>query len=128
SFSHTIGDMLLVEIGKRLRDAFTDNELVARFEGDEFVIFIRKFGSTDELNAKISTAMGIFDEPFNVMRNTFHISASCGICVYPDQVGSVEEMLKSSDVAMHHAKKEGKNTHVMFRKEMNDELVERMEM
>jgi diguanylate cyclase (GGDEF)-like protein len=128
SFSHSVGDMLLVEIGKRLRNAFTENEIVARFEGDEFVIFIRKLSSLDELNGKISTAMGIFDEPFNVMRNTFHISASCGICIYPDQVSSLEEMMKSSDVAMHYAKKEGKNTHIMFRKEMNDELLERIEM
>jgi len=128
SFSHSVGDMLLVEIGKRLRNAFTESELVARFEGDEFVVFVRNFGSPDELNEKISTAMGIFNEPFNVMRNTFHISASCGICVYPDQVNSIEEMMKSSDVAMHHAKKEGKNTHMMFRQEMNDELVERMAM
>jgi EAL domain-containing protein (putative c-di-GMP-specific phosphodiesterase class I) len=43
-------------------------------------------------------------------------------------VDSLEEMLRSSDVAMHHAKKEGKNTHMMFRQEMNDELVERIEM
>ena len=128
SFSHSVGDMLLVEIGKRLRNSFTDNELVARFEGDEFVIFVKKFRTLDELNEKISTAMGMFNEPFNVMRNTFHISASCGICIYPDQVGSIEEMMKSSDVAMYHAKKEGKNTHVMFRQEMNDELVERIEM
>ena len=40
---------------------------------------------------------------------------------------SAEEMLKSSDVAMHHAKRKGR-TPTMFRKEMNDELVERMEM
>lgn len=128
SFSHSVGDMLLVEIGKRLRNAFTESELVARFEGDEFVVFVKNFGSPDELDEKISKAMGIFNEPFNVMRNTFHISASCGICIYPDQVSSIEEMMKSSDVAMHHAKKEGKNTHMMFRQEMNDELVERMEM
>ncbi|NLK87536.1 MAG: EAL domain-containing protein [Clostridiaceae bacterium] len=62
------------------------------------------------------------------MRNHFHVSASCGICIYPDHASSIEEMMKSSDVAMYHAKKVGKNTHIMFRQEMNDEFTERIEM
>ncbi len=128
SFSHSIGDMLLVEIGKRIRGAFLGNELVARFEGDEFVVFIRNICSVEELNEKVARAMSVFDEPINVMRNHFHVSASCGICIYPDHANSIEEMMKSSDVAMYHAKKEGKNTHIMFRQEMNDEFTERIEM
>ena len=128
SFSHSIGDMLLVEIGRRIREAFNDNEMVARFEGDEFVVFIKKITSIDELNSKIASAMKVFEEPFSVMRNHFHVSASCGICIYPDHASSIEEMMKSSDVAMYHAKKVGKNTHIMFRQEMNDEFTERIEM
>jgi diguanylate cyclase (GGDEF)-like protein len=121
SFSHSIGDMLLVEIGRRLKDTFVDNEMVARFEGDEFVVFIKRINSVEELNTKITKAMRMFEEPFSVMRNHFHVSASCGICIYPDQASSFEEMMKTSDVAMYHAKKVGKNTHIMFRQEMNDE-------
>ncbi len=128
SFSHSIGDMLLVEIGRRIRDTFKDNEMIARFEGDEFVVFIRKIFSIEDLNTKITMAMKMFEEPFNVMRNHFHVSASCGICIYPDHASSIEDMMKSSDVAMYHAKKEGKNTHIMFRQEMNDEFAERIEM
>ncbi len=128
SFSHSMGDMLLVEIGRRIRDTFNDNEMVARFEGDEFVVFIRKIYSVEDLNTKITMAMKVFEEPFNVMRNHFHVSASCGICIYPDHASSIEDMMKSSDVAMYHAKKEGKNTHIMFRQEMNDAFVERIEM
>ncbi len=128
SFSHSIGDMLLVEIGRRLKDTFVDNEMVARFEGDEFVVFIKRINSVEELNTKITKAMRMFEEPFSVMRNHFHVSASCGICIYPDHASSIEEMMKTSDVAMYHAKKVGKNTHIMFRQEMNDEFAERIEM
>jgi diguanylate cyclase (GGDEF)-like protein len=128
SFSHSIGDMLLAEIGRRIRDTFVDDEMVARFEGDEFVVFVKRIGSVEELDAKITRAMRVFEEPFNVMRNHFHVSASCGICIYPDHASSIEDMMKSSDVAMYHAKKTGKNTHIMFRQEMNDEFAERMEM
>ncbi len=127
-FSHSMGDMLLVEIGRRLRDSFTDNEMVARFEGDEFVVFIKSICSHEELDVKVANAMKVFEEPFNVMRNHFHVSASCGVCIYPDHAYSIEDMMKSSDVAMYQAKKEGKNTYIMFRQEMNDEFTERIEM
>ena len=127
-FSHTMGDMLLVEIGRRLKGVFNDNEMVARFEGDEFAVFIRRIDSMEDLDNKVTKAMSVFQEPFNVMRNHFHVSASCGICIYPDHATTIEDMMKSSDVAMYHAKKEGKNMHIMFRQEMNDEYAERIEM
>lgn len=128
SFGHTLGDLLLVDIGRRLNEAFTENEIVARFEGDEFVIFIKDFRTLDGLNDKIERAMGAFYEPFIIMNNNFHVSASCGISIYPEHAGSIEEMLKSSDVAMSRAKKGGKNKSIMFEREMNDELSERISM
>jgi predicted signal transduction protein with EAL and GGDEF domain len=115
-------------IGRRLKDVFSDNEIVARFEGDEFVVFIKDIGSGSDLQDKITKAMGIFVEPFGIMDNSFHISASCGISMYPEHAGSIEEMLKSSDVAMFRAKKDGKNKTVMFEREMNDEVSERISM
>ncbi|HEX2945377.1 MAG TPA: EAL domain-containing protein [Clostridia bacterium] len=128
SLGHTIGDLLLIDIGRRLKDAFTEDEIVARFEGDEFVVFIKDTGSGNVLNDKIAKAMGIFTEPFSIMDNNFHVSASCGISIYPDHAGSMEEMLKSSDVALFRAKKDGKNKTVMFEREMNDEISERISM
>lgn len=128
SFGHTLGDLLLVDIGRRLKEAFTENEIVTRFEGDEFIVFIKDFGTLDGLNERIEKAMGIFSEPFRVMDNNFHVSASCGISIYPEHAGSMEEMLKSSDVAMFRAKKDGKNKTVMFEREMNEEISERINM
>lgn len=128
SFGHTLGDLLLVDISRRLKEAFTENEIIARFEGDEFVIFIKDIGKLGSLKDKIEKAMGVFSEPFRIMENNFHMSASCGISIYPDHAGSIEEMLKSSDVAMFRAKKDGKNKTVVFEREMNDEVSERISM
>ncbi len=128
SFGHTLGDLLLVDISRRLKGTFTENEIVTRFEGDEFVVFIKDIEKQDSLKDKIEKAMGVFNEPFSIMDNNFHVSASCGISIYPDHAGSIEEMLKSSDVAMFRAKKDGKNKSVVFEPEMNDEVSERISM
>lgn len=128
SFGHSAGDKLLVEIGKRLKKNFSKNAIVARFEGDEFFIFINNLRNNEELDEKVNMIGAIFNEPFLVMRRQMHITASCGISIYPDDAGGMEEMLRNSDLAMHNAKKDGKNKHVFFRNEMNDELTERINM
>ncbi len=128
SFSHSVGDLLLVEIGKRLKTVHTENEIIARFEGDEFVVLIKQFQTREELNIKIQSAMGIFDENFSIMGNNFHLSASCGISIYSEHADSTEEMLKCSDVAMYYAKKDGKRKYIVYERSMNDEFIKRINM
>lgn len=128
SFSHSVGDLLLVEIARRLENAIDSNEIVARFEGDEFVVLIKQFQTRTELNSKIHMVMRIFNDTFCIMGNNFNITASCGISIYPEHAVSTAEMLKSSDVAMYHAKKDGKNKHIMFERIMNDEFAYRINM
>jgi len=128
SFSHYMGDLLLVEIGKRLTETMTDNEFIARLEGDEFVVFIRQFGTSVELNEKIRSAMSSFDAPYNVSGNSFNITVSCGISTFPEHSSNISDLIKNSDMAMYQAKKEGKNKHILFEKSMNDEFLQRISM
>lgn len=127
-FSHHVGDMVLVEVGKRLMGIVRRDEFIARLEGDTFVIFIKKFGTTGELDTKIQAVINTFDEPYIVSGNCFHITASCGISVYPEHGNTTEEIIKSADMAMHHSKKEGKRKHNIFKKSMQDEFVQRATM
>ncbi len=128
SFSHHIGDLLLVEVGKRLKEGITNNELVSRFEADEFVIFIKRFMTDRELEDRIRAVMNIFREPFEISGNNFHITVSCGVSIYPEHASGLEEMLKNSDMAMYRAKKDGKHTYAIYDKSMNDEFLQRINM
>lgn len=128
SFGHATGDLLLQEAGKRLKAAFSEDDLVARFEGDEFVIFLKNIKTNDEAGDKVTAAMDIFSEPFTIIMKQFHISASCGIAVCPDHASTVDELLKCSDVAMYRAKGEGRNKSVMFEPEMSNDFAERINM
>jgi len=128
SFGHTTGDMLLQETGRRLKAAFSEDDLVARFEGDEFIIFLKNIQTLDKARDKVTAAMDIFSEPFTIMMKQFHVSASCGIAVCPDHARTVGDLLKCSDVAMYRAKREGRNKSVMFEPEMNNDFAERINM
>lgn len=127
-FGHTTGDLLLKEVGSRMKAAFSTDDLVARFEGDEFVIFLRNVQTNDEVSNKVSSVLNIFGEPFIIMKKHFHLSASCGFAISPDHARNVEELLKCSDVAMHRAKGEGRNKCVMFESDMSNDFAERINM
>lgn len=128
SFGHLSGDLLLEEIGSRLRSSILPEDTVARFEGDEFVIFIHKFSTIDEIKSRLDTISRIFSEPFKVMKNTLHVSVSSGISIYPYHATTTEGLIKSSDVAMYRAKKDGKNKHIVYKQEMDKDFSERIDM
>ncbi len=128
SFGHLSGDLLLEEIGSRLRSAIPPEDTVARFEGDEFIIFIHKFRTIDEIISRVDTVTRIFSQPFKVMKNSVHVSVSSGISIYPQHTTTAEGLIKSSDVAMYRAKKDGKNKHIIFRREMDKDFSERIDM
>lgn len=128
SFSHSVGNMLLVEIANRLDNIRKDNELVGRFEGDEFVVFIKEYKSLKEVQSRVETILGVFSEPFNINGKLLHISVSAGISFYPENAQDADELLRSADVAMYHAKKTGKNKYVMFEQYMDEELIQRLNM
>lgn len=128
SFGHSAGDMLLIEIGKRLRGAFSKNTTVARFEGDEFAIFLSNIRNDRELNGKVNMLDSIFSKPFSVQGKQVHITASGGISIYPKDADCMEQMLKNSDMAMHSTKNDGKSKYAFYRHEMNAEMTERINM
>ncbi len=128
SFSHSVGNMLLVEIAKRLDNIKKDNEIVGRFEGDEFVVFIKGYESFKKVQTRIETILDVFSEPFNINGKPFHICVSAGISFFPENAQDADELLRSADVAMYHAKKTGKNRYVMFEQFMDEELIQRLNM
>jgi len=128
SCGHSVGDLLLVEIGIKLSGKLKDNGLVSRLGGDEFIVLIKDLREKGQLEDCFRNIIEVFHSPINTAGNTFHISASCGIALFPDNGTSVDVLLKNADIAMYHAKKAGKNTYVMFDKNMNEQLIERINL
>ncbi|MBI1422596.1 MAG: EAL domain-containing protein [Gammaproteobacteria bacterium] len=104
ALGHHMGDLLLIEVGKRLRDEFRENDVVARLGGDEFAVLL--YGA-DETQAK-NVCMKIlksFEQPFDIQGQQLFVGASLGIAVHPQHGNDAETMIKRADIAMYVAKR-----------------------
>jgi diguanylate cyclase (GGDEF)-like protein len=103
SLGHTAGDLLLREIGPRLRDALRDEDLLARLGGDEFGVLL----DGADVSAAIAVASRIriaLERPVDVEGLALMVDASIGVATYPDHGLDADALMQHADVAMYHAK------------------------
>jgi diguanylate cyclase (GGDEF)-like protein len=126
TMGHEAGDKLLQEAARRLKGCLRDSDTVARLGGDEFVVMLPELGSPEEpatVAQKILLAIGT---PFNVLGQEFSVTGSVGIAVYPDDGEDESTLMKNADIAMYHAKKEGKNNYQFYSARLNTNSLERL--
>ena len=122
---HDAGDVILAETGRRLTNALREEDLVVRFGGDEFVVVLPHIA--DPVNArKVATnLLQTLTAPFMLDGDTFHLGASIGISILPDDAGSIDELLRHADSAMFRAKTAGRGRFEFFDEEVNRIATER---
>ena len=130
---HGIGDLLLVEVAKRLQACVREGDTLARFGGDEFVLLLEGL-SNDRAHAAMQ-AQGVgekvleaLNQPYQLEDNEFHSSSSMGITLFFNHRESLDELLKQADTAMYEAKKSGRNTLRFFDPVMQEELEVRAQL
>ncbi len=131
---HALGDELLVEVARRLKcctrpaDQVTrgKDDAVSRLGGDEFTILIESLGQRREAATVAARVLDVMREPFMVGGQEIYISASIGIALHPGPADSIDALLRSADMAMYHAKENGKNSLCFFEESMNEDVQRRM--
>ncbi len=121
---HSVGDEVLREVGKRLQACVACKGHVARFGGDEFVLFV-SFIDIDELDVLVSEIFSSFAEPIVVESEHLRVSVSIGAAHAPQDGQTTEDLLRRADIALYRAKSEGKDTFRMFEPEFERERQER---
>ncbi len=127
TFGHSLGDSLLMEIGSRLSSILVGLQ-VFRIGGDEFVAIVPKISNQDTLSNIITQTMSNLTRPFLIKEQTFHISVSMGVTIFPENGNNIEELMKNADTAMYKAKESGKNSFVFFDHAMNESIVEKVKL
>lgn len=115
---HDVGDLLLVEAGRRIAESVRASDTVARLGGDEFTVILT--GLTEQAHIE-QTAQKIVDAmvlPFHAGHETIYLSASVGITLYSQDADSSEELIKNADQAMYAAKNAGRSRFSYFTAEM----------
>jgi diguanylate cyclase (GGDEF)-like protein/PAS domain S-box-containing protein len=114
SRGHDVGDMLLVEVAKRLNQCVRDGDTVARLGGDEFVVVLESLSATaseaaaqaDLVAEKIREVLGY---PYHLGEHVFYTTPSIGVVVFMGYQASLDAILKYADTAMYQAKASGRN-------------------
>ncbi|WP_310441090.1 EAL domain-containing protein [Sulfurimonas sp.] len=127
SYGHRFGDKLLYEVSKLLLEVFDSSAFIARMGGDEFAIAINS-SDKKEIERLMQKLHHKFNNPFKIDMVDVYITASSGICIYPDDAQNMEGMYQASDTAMYKAKGFGKNNFSFYSAEFKKEAVEYTQM
>lgn len=114
SSGHSVGDLLLSEAAKRIARCVRHDDTVARFGGDEFMVVMTDVRDIAVLERSCQKILDSLQQPFLINKDTFFISASIGVTLYPNDGATYEELLSHADQAMYEAKKVGKNCYQFF--------------
>ncbi len=107
TFGHQTGDLILIEIAKRLRKRTRKSDFVARIGGDEFVFLLPKTSRLCAINL-VKRIMEQIEVSMTIDNNNFEISASIGIAEYPKHGNSFSKILHAADEALYCAKTQNK--------------------
>jgi diguanylate cyclase (GGDEF)-like protein len=106
TLGHTGGDLVLQQVGRRLRDLLRECDTVARLSGDEFAVLLPS-ADTDGAILVVRTILQALEAPCILEGLPLQVEASLGIVVYPDHGEEADSLLRRADVAMHAAKQAG---------------------
>lgn len=118
AYGHAMGDLLLVEVARRVRDSIGEDDTVARLGGDEFVVLMQN-GSPDDVATLAQTIVDVISRPFLIQGYELRLSTSIGIAIYPQNGQASHALLVNADAAMYHSKDMGRNRYSFFDPSMN---------
>lgn len=128
TLGHSCGDQLLKKVAQRLRGCIRESDTAARLGGDEFTVLMPDLGQTDDVGIVLNKILGVFNTPFMLDDVAVETSTSIGICMFPDDGDSSEDLMKKADIAMYDAKGSGKNSYQFYNAEINARTIRRQKL
>lgn len=147
TLGHGMGDDLLLEVARRLREcvrhvdqvhdgalheplarSHRQYEAVGRLGGDEFVALLPEIGSLPEALRVAQRMLEALRRPIVLDGQECFVTASIGVCLYPDEGESVADLLRHADVAMYAAKAQGRNASLAYTPKLSRRARERLDL
>ncbi|MGY4233910.1 diguanylate cyclase (GGDEF)-like protein [Bradyrhizobium sp. USDA 4449] len=118
TLGHPCGDQLLCAVANRLREMLRPEDFVARFGGDEFVVYQQNINSPEDAASLARRIVERLSERYRIDNHLVEIGASVGIALTSPKGTSADTLLKNADMALYRAKADGRGTFCFFRDEM----------
>jgi len=123
---HVVGDQILRIVAEKLKFEMPADTLISRLGGDEFVVLCQDIRGAEEARLIGQQLRRLLNRPIEVGEKSLTAGASIGVAVFPDDANNAEDLLKNADLALYHAKAEGRGRCRHFTDELGKERQRRM--
>lgn len=128
SYSHAIGDRLLVKVAERIRQQLSEGDVAGRIGGDEFTVLIPRLILREDARAIVSRLLATLSEPLLMDDYEIVLSASIGVAGYPLDGDSAAALIANADAAMYAAKTEERNAFRFYTPMMHADTRRRLQL
>ncbi|MFU8833281.1 MAG: PAS domain S-box protein, partial [Wenzhouxiangella sp.] len=118
-YGHATGDAVLQEVANRLKKCVRTEDVVGRLGGDEFVVILAQVGKVNDISKVAAKCLAEISRPILHKDLELAVSPSIGISLFPADGGDMDALVKHADIAMYHAKQNGRNQFRFFTSAMN---------
>jgi diguanylate cyclase (GGDEF)-like protein/PAS domain S-box-containing protein len=118
SMGHPIGDKLLQSVAKRLLSCVRGPDTVSRQGGDEFVVLLRELQTPEDAATTATRLLNAVADVHSIGQHEIRVTTSIGMSIYPNDARDAQDLIRKADIAMYHAKKNGRHIYQFFKPEM----------
>ena len=129
TLGHDVGDFILIEVAKRLRNSLRTEDTICRVGGDEFLIIIEGLEDATIVSSLAEKILHILEEPYQLGSKEIFISTSIGISFsVTGRETSSKNLLKHADLALYRAKDAGRNNYQYYSPELEQASRKKLEL
>lgn len=101
NYGHNTGDLVLIEVGRRIKNCIRETDIAARIGGDEFALILLDIKGGEEVRTISDKLIQAFQKPILVPEGALAISASIGCSIYPEDGGNADHLIRAADREMY---------------------------
>lgn len=128
SHGHDVGDKLLQAVAKRLKISLRKSDILARMGGDEFTLLLTSINDIRDVEGIAEKIKQTMADSIQIGEQTFFVTTSIGISLYPMDGENPEVLMKNADTAMYQAKQLGRDTFQFYTPAMNSTAKEQLDL
>lgn len=125
-YGHGVGDSLLKEVAKRIKNLVRKEDTVSRYAGDEFIVLMENIPDTRNPAQLAQKLIETTNRPVYIKGHRLQIAISVGISLFPQDGRDTDTLIKNADAAMYRAKKEGQNNYQYYCPDLTVEAIAKM--